>query len=35
MTMLNSFNYFCGMRISIREANMIDNDVNQSKRVIT
>jgi len=35
MTLINSFNYFCGMKINIREAELVDNDLTYAKGVIT
>jgi hypothetical protein len=35
MTFLAEFNYFCGMKINVREAAMATNTQEQSRRVIS
>ena len=35
MTFLAEFNYFCGMKINVREAAMVTNEQEQSRRVIS
>jgi len=35
MTFLAEFNYFCGMKINVREAAMTANAQEQSRRVIS